>query len=50
MSSGLMSKTIITMVSIIYSVDETHLVVCGEGDVKVLDGKIYRRFDTLQRL
>ncbi len=49
MSSGLMSKTIINMISIIYSVDETHPVV-REGNAKVLVGKIYRRFDTLQRL
>ncbi len=49
MSSGLMSKTIINMISIIYSVDETHPVVC-EGNAEVLVGKIYRRFDTLQRL
>ncbi len=49
MSSGLMSKTIINMISIIYSDDETHPVVY-KGAVKVLDSKIYRRFDTLQRL
>ncbi len=48
MSSGLMSKTIITMFSLIYAVDETHLVVCAD-DVGRLDGKIYRRFDILQQ-
>ncbi len=46
MLSGLMSKTIINMISIIYSVDETHPVVY-KGAVEVLDSKIYRRFDTL---
>ncbi len=41
MSSGLMSKTIITMFSIIYSVDEAHMVVCGD-DIGGLNGNIYR--------
>ncbi len=41
LSCGLTSKTIITMVFIIYSVDEAQLVVCGD-DIGGLNCKLYR--------
>ncbi len=41
MSCGLMSKTIITMLFIIYIVDEAQLVVCGD-DIGGLNGELYR--------